>query len=137
MWRWGGARAVGVCEIGATEGAGPTLPPRRAVMWGMKQMPAALAQKRLNLNRHSNKGRHRSIRGRHRGLPLQQNKDRHISEQLFLIKSLGAAAVKHLFHAAHNCPPWQYAPPAPSVAPIPQTLHHCRPFSSLRNSPCP
>ena len=57
-------------------------------MWGMKQMPAALAQKRLNLNRHSNKGRHRSIRGRHRGLPLQQKKDRHISEQLFLINSL-------------------------------------------------
>jgi hypothetical protein len=27
---------------------------------------------------------------------------------------LRAAAVKHLFHAAHNCPPWQDAPPAPS-----------------------
>ena len=24
MWRWGRARAVGVCGIGATEGAGPT-----------------------------------------------------------------------------------------------------------------
>jgi len=23
-------------------------------------------------------------------------------------------AVKHLFHAAHNCHPWQDAPPAPS-----------------------
>jgi len=41
---------------------------------------------------------------------------------------LGAAAVEHLFHASHNCPPWQYAPPAPSVAPISQTLHHCRPL---------
>jgi len=38
-------RAVGVCGIGATEGAGPTLPPWRAVMWGMKQIPAALAHK--------------------------------------------------------------------------------------------
>jgi len=27
---------------------------------------------------------------------------------------LGAAVVEHLFHASHNCPPWQYAPPAPS-----------------------
>jgi hypothetical protein len=27
---------------------------------------------------------------------------------------LGAAAVEHLFHASHNCPPWQYAPSAPS-----------------------
>jgi hypothetical protein len=27
------------------EGAGPTSPPRRAVMWGMEQIPAALAQK--------------------------------------------------------------------------------------------
>jgi|GEM_PF-2590273 len=52
-------------------------------MWGMKQISAALAQKRLNLNRHSNKGRHRSIRGRHRGLSLQQKKGRHIPEQLF------------------------------------------------------
>ena len=26
------------------EGAGPTLPPWRAVMWGMEQMPTALAQ---------------------------------------------------------------------------------------------
>jgi hypothetical protein len=39
----GGARVAGVCGIGATEGAGPTLPPGRAVMWGMEQMPAALA----------------------------------------------------------------------------------------------
>ncbi|MDD3554313.1 MAG: hypothetical protein PHC35_07350 [Deltaproteobacteria bacterium] len=52
----------------------------------------------------------------------------------FLIKSLGAAAVEHLFHAAHNCHPWQDAPPAPFMAPISQTLHHGRPFSSLRNS---
>jgi len=44
MWRWGGARAVGVCGIGAMKGAGPTLPPGRAVMWGMEQMPAAPAQ---------------------------------------------------------------------------------------------
>ena len=42
-WAWcpGRARAVGVCGIGATEGAGPTLPPRRAVMWGMEQISAA------------------------------------------------------------------------------------------------
>ncbi|MGD9663287.1 MAG: hypothetical protein AB7U63_18725, partial [Porticoccaceae bacterium] len=26
---------------------------------------------------------------------------------------------RHHFHAAHNCHPWQDAPPAPSVAPIP------------------
>ena len=78
------------------EGAGPTSPPRRAVMWGMKQIPAALAQKRLNLGRHTNN------KGRHRGLPLhffdqdvssvlpvpcgtaaKEQKERYILEQLF------------------------------------------------------
>jgi len=33
------------------EGAGPTFPPRRAVMWGMEQMPAALAQKQKHVIR--------------------------------------------------------------------------------------
>jgi hypothetical protein len=33
-------------------------------MWGMEQISAALAQKRLNLGRHTNN------KGRHRGLPL-------------------------------------------------------------------
>ncbi|MDD3554523.1 MAG: hypothetical protein PHC35_08445 [Deltaproteobacteria bacterium] len=49
---------------------------------------------------------------------------------------LGSAAVKHLFHAAHNCPSWQDAPPAPFMAPISQTLHHCRPFRPC-GTPCP
>jgi hypothetical protein len=79
-------------------------------------------EKGLNLDRHSNKGRHRSIRGRHRGLPLQQkktekgqsNRKRTVTflNNFFELNLLGAAAVKHLFHAAHNCHPWQDAPPA-------------------------
>ena len=49
MWRWGRARGAGVCGIGAMEGAGPTLPPRRAVMWGMEQISADLALKNKNM----------------------------------------------------------------------------------------
>jgi hypothetical protein len=44
MWRWGMARVAGVCGIGARRAPAPHSPPWRAVMWGMEQIPAALAQ---------------------------------------------------------------------------------------------
>jgi hypothetical protein len=47
-------------------------------------------------------------------MPTQQKDGQTHFCSTFLIKSPGAAAVKHLFHAAHNCHPWQDAPSAPS-----------------------